>query len=225
MNKSVSFCVKNQDGLISLIRILKIQPNGACYVDYDKKNNDYHFSLHPPTEKYSNGQMHIKQKGRIIFKREIPEFHDFNKNRIFESVLILETELRPPLVKIPESVIQLDLPKHHMIHIMFGRSKKDWGSVKSFFISDQPYKQDNETRLPYPVFYSIEDMPDTNYYLAYNIQPIDKNISIYIENEKLQYIKNNKMKIGDRHITHLRHPILATDIEISINPQIYNGKE
>jgi len=37
MNRTVSFCIKNQQGRVSLIRILKIQPSGACYIDYEKK--------------------------------------------------------------------------------------------------------------------------------------------------------------------------------------------
>ncbi|ACL77446.1 hypothetical protein [Ruminiclostridium cellulolyticum] len=219
MNKTISFCVKNQEGLVSLIRILKIQPDGACYIDYGKKNNNYHLSLHPPNEQYSNGQMHIKENGKIILKRIIPDFHDFNKHRCFESVMILESELRKSSAKISNSVVLLELPKNHMVHIVFVRSDKTWGSIKSAFISDKPNKQINENITPYPVFYSIEDMPNANYYLTYNTQPIDTAVLDYVASVKEHYVRSQYMKKSDNHILHVRHPFLSTDIEISITSE------
>ena len=219
MNRTVSFCIKNQQGLVSLIRILKIQPSGACYIDYEKKNNNYHLSLHPPNEHNSNGQMHIKADRKIIFKRTIPNFHDFNAHRCFESVMILESELRKPSEKISSSVVMLEVPKNHLIHVMFVRSDKAWGSIKSAFISDKPNKQIGETIISYPVFYSIEDMPNANYYLTYNIQAIDATVLDYIDSFKEHYVRSELKEKNDNHILHVRHPFISTDIEISITSE------
>lgn len=78
MNKTIAFCIKNQQGLVSLTRILTIKPDGSCYISYGSRKSNYHFSLHPPDKNHVNGQMHIKQKRKMIFKREVLGFHDFN---------------------------------------------------------------------------------------------------------------------------------------------------
>lgn len=219
MNKTVSFCVKNQHGLVSLIRILKIQPNGACYIDYGKKNNNYHMSLHPPNKYNINGQFHIKKDGLIVFKSTVPDFHNFNAHRCFESVMILESELRKPSEKIPNSVVMLEVPQNHFIHIMFIRSDKAWGSIKAAAISDKPYKQIDETIISYPVFYSIEDMPNANYYLTYNIQAIDAALSDYIADIKENFVRSKLKGKNGNCILHVRHPFISTDIEISITAE------
>jgi len=219
MNKTISFCVKNQEGLVSLTRILKIQPNGACYIDYERKKASYHFSLHAPNEYNSEGQMHIKVNDQIIFKRKIPDFYDFNKHRCSESIIILEQELRKQSAKISNSTVLLEVPKNHMVHIMLVRSDKAWGSIKAAFISDKPKSQEDETIIPYPVFCSIEDMPNANYYLTYNIQPIDKAFSDYVNSVKKQYVRTGLKNRSDNHIIHVRIPFLSSDMELSITAE------
>ncbi|WP_040197747.1 hypothetical protein [Candidatus Soleaferrea massiliensis] len=216
MNKTLSFCVKNQDGLVSLIRFLTIKPDGSCYINYNSKKSLYHFSLHPPSIKYVNGQMHIKTKRKIIFKRTIPKFSDFNFHRCFESVLILEPELRHSPRKILDCVKILELPKNHMVHFMLIRSDKAWGHIEEAFISDKPTSQPNESIISYPVFCGIEDLPNANYYLTYNIEPIDKTVIDYVSSIKMQNIKSGLIKRNVNHILHIRHPFLFTDIEICI---------
>ncbi|QSX04784.1 hypothetical protein JYG23_08695 [Sedimentibacter sp. zth1] len=215
MNKTISFCVKNDQGFISLVRILKIQPSGACYIDYDKKNNNHHLSLHTPNQQNIDGVMHIKNKGKIVFQKSIPNFYNYNSNRCLESIMIMETELRENNDEIPESIITLKIPKNHCVHILLIRSDKKWGSIKSAFISDKPCKQDDENKIQYPVFYSIEDMPDTNYYLTYNIQPISKIVSDYIVNFKKEYIQSHSLSSNNMFFQ-IRHPFMATDMEISL---------
>lgn len=59
-------------------------------------------------------------------------------------------------------------------------------------------------------------MPDANYYLTYNIQPVDKVVSDYVDSIKMQYIDSGLIKKGNDSILHVRHPLLSTDIEICI---------
>lgn len=219
MNKNVSFCIKNSEGLVSLIRILTIKPDGSCYIDYENKNNKYHYSLHPPDKDHINGQMHIKKGQKIVHKRKIPKFHDFNENRVFESVLILESELGNSGKQIPEYVNVLEIPKNHTAHIMFIRSNKVHGQIKSAFISNRLAAQSDESNIPYTVFCGVENMPDANYYLAHNIQPMDNYLSDYIHNIKMQYIKTSEIINEKENIFHLRHPFLDTDIEIRIKKE------
>jgi len=163
--------------------------------------------------------MHIKKDGKIIFKHTVPNFYDFNAHRCFESVIVLESELRQPSETIPSSVVMLEVPENHLIHIMFVRSDKAYGSIKAAFISDKPNKQIGETIIPYPVFYSIEDMPNANYYLTYNTQAIDTTVLDYISTFKKQYIRSELKDKNDNHILHVRHPFIATDIEISVTSE------
>lgn len=220
MNKKISFCIKNSEGLVSLIRILTIKPDGSCYIDYG--NNKYHYSLHPPNKKRINGQMHIKEGQKIVHKRKIPKFHDFNEHRVFESVLILESELGNLEKQIPEYVNVLEIPKNHMAHIMFVRSDKMYGQIKAAFISDQKTAQSDESNIPYPVFCGVEDMPDTNYYLAYNIQPVDNYLAKCIHIFKMKYIKSGETINKKEKIFHLRHPFIDTDIEVRIKKEDLN---
>lgn len=219
MNRTISFCVKNHQGQISQIRTLTIKSGGACYINYDNKINDYHFSLHTPNEKNINGQMHIKEHRKIVYKQTVTNFHDFNSHRCFESVIILESELRDTEKEISQSVNILELPENHMVHIVFIRSNKSWGAIQAAFFSDKPTSQPDEKNIPYQVFCRVEDMPDANYYLTYNIMPINKAVSDLVNSAKGAYINNIQKAIVDNRIFHVRHPFLNSDIEICITNQ------
>lgn len=223
MNKKMSFCIKNADGEVSLIRHLTIKSDGSCYISYDNRKNEYHFSLHAPNKNYKNGQMHLKEKKRIVFKCEIPKFYDFNEHRISESILILGSELSCTEIKIHKNVKVLEIPNDYMAHIIFIRSDKIYGKIKEAFISNEITESPDEIKIRYPVFYSVEDMPGANYYLTYYMGPIDKYVWDYINIAKYYAINTRwkEIKLGiDRGngmcVFFIRHPFINTEIEICV---------